>query len=647
MKSRLFRVYDRERLQDLFGRAFLFRNDLCAAALANIDNFDARGDPLCHGARKGTATNSWRRNERSGDEAMTWNKLIMLGGVACLGAISGCDEDDAKSPDAAVVAIADAGVDAAVVVPKVDAGSDVALSSLYDRLGGAAGINTVITDFVVNRVLQDSKINGYFLNSTVDGGNVIRCLNLQVGSATGGKEVYPAPGCRDMKAAHRGMGVSKVDFDDLVGHLVAALTAAGVSAADISAIAGVLLPMQADIVEDVANNKTVYQRVGRKPAVIAVIDKFVGRVAADARINGFFNAGGIPRLKTCLVRQVASIDGPVKYGQEVTTNPANLGAELGVSSTAVCKDMLSVHKTLTNPAAGGNGARGIGIDDFGALVEDLVNTFKLDFPTVPKAEVDAILGALAPLCSDIVAGPGCSAMAFGLTTDNKLVKFDVTKPADVSTPMAFSGLSASETVLAITVRPKTGKLFALGSTSRLYEVNTATGAVTQVGTGVFATLTSGAAFGFDFNPTVDRIRLTSDTEQSLRLHPDMGTVAATDTALAPAGNVVAVSYTNSRDGATMTTLFGIDSATDKRIRIGGPDGVPSPNTGAITDVGQLGFDTSANVGFDIRAPMNIGYAVLEVAGKSALFTVSLTTGAASKVGDLGGSSVLRSIALAQ
>jgi truncated hemoglobin YjbI len=564
---------------------------------------------------------------------MTWNKLILLGGVACLGSISGCDDNDAKSPDAAVVVMADAGVDTAVVVPKIDSGADVAMSSLYDRLGGAAGINTVITDFVVNRVLQDSKINGYFLNSTVDGGNVIRCLNLQVGSATGGKEVYPAPGCRDMKAAHKGMGVSKVDFDDLVGHLVAALTAAGVSAGDISAIAGVLLPMQADIVEDVANNKTVYQRVGRKPAVIAVIDKFVGRVAADARINGFFNAGGIPRLKTCLVRQVASIDGPVKYGQEVTTNPAKPGAELGVSVTAVCKDMLSVHKTLTNPAAGGNGARGIGIDDFGALV--------------PKAEVDAILGALAPLCSDIVAGPGCSAMAFGLTTDNKLVKFDVTKPADVSTPMAFTGLAASETVLAITVRPKTGKLFALGSTSRLYEVNTATGAVTQVGTGVFATLISGAAFGFDFNPTVDRIRVTSDTEQSLRLHPDMGTLAAADTALAPAGNVVAVSYTNSRDGATMTTLFGIDSATDKLIRIGGPDGVPSPNTGAITDVGQLGFDTSANVGFDIRAPMNIGYAVLEVAGKSALFTVNLSTGAASKVGDLGGSVVLRSIALAQ
>ncbi len=570
---------------------------------------------------------------------MTSNKLILLGAVVYLGASTGCDDEDGKKP--AVVVMGDAGSDSAVVV------ADAAQSSLYQRLGGTVGINTVITDFVVNRVLQDAQINGYFLNASVDGGNVIRCLNLQVGNATGGAEQYPAPGCRDMKTAHKGMGVSKVDFDDLVGHLVAALTSAGVTTGDIGTIASVLLPMQADIVEDVGNNMTVYQRVGRKPAVVAVIDKFVGRVAADARINGFFNEGGIPRLKTCLVRQVSSIDGPVKYGQEVDTDPAKKGAELGVSKAAVCKDMLSVHKTLKNPAAGGSGARGISIEDFGALVDDLVDTFKLDFPTVAKADVDAILGALAPLCSDIVSGPGCSAMAFGLTTDNKLVKFDVTKPSNVGSAMAFTGLVANETVLAITVRPKTGKLLALGSTSRLYEVNTGTGAVTQVGTGPFATLISGTSIGFDFNPTVDRIRVTSDTEQSMRLTPDMGTVAGTDTALSPPGNVVAVAYTNSRDMAATTTLFGIDSASDKLIRIGGPDGVPSPNGGIIADIGPLGFDTTANVGFDIRAPMNIGYAVLEVAGKSALFTVNLTSGVATKVGDLGGSLVLRSIALAQ
>lgn len=517
---------------------------------------------------------------------------------------------------------------------------------MYQRLGGATGINTVITDFVVNRVLQDPKINGYFLNSTVDGGNVIRCLNLQVGAATGGPELYPAPGCRDMKESHKGLGISKVDFDDLVGHLVAALTAAGVSPADIGTIAGVLLPMQADIVEDPNNDKTVYQRVGRKPAIMAVIDTFVGRVAADARINGFFGSTAIPRLKTCLVRQVSSIDGPAQYGKEVTTDASKPGAELGVSAQMPCRDMLSSHAGLTSPPGGGAGSRGIGITDFNALVEDLVTTMTTDFQ-VPQAEQNAILGTLAPTCSDIVSGPGCAGMAYGLTTDGKLVKFDVTAPATVSAPLPLTGTMAGESLLAITTRPKGAKLYALGSTSRLYEVNTSTGALTPLGSGPLTPALQGAAFGFDFNPTVDRIRLTSDAEQNLRLHPDLGTVAATDTPLAPAGNVVAVAYTNSVDGATVTTLYGIDSASDQLVRIGGPDSTPSPNAGAVSSVGPLGVDTSANAGFDIRPPMNVAYAVFEVGGQSGLYTIDLASGAANKVGDLGGAVVLRSFALAQ
>jgi hypothetical protein len=178
-------------------------------------------------------------------------------------------------------------------------------------------------------------------------------------------------------------------------------------------------------------------------------------------------------------------------------------------------------------------------------------------------------------------------------------------------------------------------------------VNAGTGALTTVGVAPLTTALAGTAFGFDFNPTVDRIRVTSDAEQSLRLHPDMGTVAGIDTSLAPAGNVVAVAYTNSRDGAVTTTLFGIDSASDKLVLVGGIDGVPSPNAGVVADVGALGVDTSANAGFDIRPPMNVGYAVLSVAGVSGLYTVNLATGAAAKVADIGNGVVLRSFALAQ
>ena len=75
---------------------------------------------------------------------------------------------------------------------------------------------------------------------------------------------------------------------------------------------------------------------------------------------------------------------------------------------------------------------------------------------------------------------------------------------------------------------------------------------------------SGGRFGFDFNPTVDRIRVTSDAEQNIRLHPDTGAVAGVDTNLQFAltdvharadPNVVASAYTNNFVGAGATVLY--------------------------------------------------------------------------------------------
>jgi truncated hemoglobin YjbI len=95
-----------------------------------------------------------------------------------------------------------------------------------------AGITTVINDFV-GRVLDDPKINGYFLNVAVDGGRLTTCLVRQVGNLTGGPQAYPGEDgmCRDMATAHEGLGISTNDFSDLAGHLVDALTAASAPSA--------------------------------------------------------------------------------------------------------------------------------------------------------------------------------------------------------------------------------------------------------------------------------------------------------------------------------------------------------------------------------------------------------------------------------
>ncbi|WP_461122865.1 DUF4394 domain-containing protein [Saccharothrix stipae] len=97
--------------------------------------------------------------------------------------------------------------------------------------------------------------------------------------------------------------------------------------------------------------------------------------------------------------------------------------------------------------------------------------------------------------------------------------------------------------------------------ARLYTVDPHTGHAVGIGTAVAL---DGHAIGFDFNPTVDRIRLVTSKGQNLRLHPDTGAVAATDGVLAhvdggSAPRVAAAGYTNSVAGATSTTLYAIDS----------------------------------------------------------------------------------------
>lgn len=79
-----------------------------------------------------------------------------------------------------------------------------------------------------------------------------------------------------------------------------------------------------------------------------------------------------------------------------------------------------------------------------------------------------------------------------------------------------------------------------------------------------APILSGSFNGLDFNPTVDKIRVTSDAGDNLRLNPDDGTLLSVDTKLTPAGVQVAGSaYTNSSFTAfatrpTVTELYAYD-----------------------------------------------------------------------------------------
>jgi hypothetical protein len=235
----------------------------------------------------------------------------------------------------------------------------------------------------------------------------------------------------------------------------------------------------------------------------------------------------------------------------------------------------------------------------------------------------------------------------GLTTTGNLVTFDSATPGTIGSSVAISGLQTGETLLGIDRRPANGLLYGLGSTSRVYTIDTTTGLATAVGATPFAPALSGTAFGFDFNPVPDRIRVVSTDTSDFRLNPNVGTLAGTDTPLSYAAGdsgagltprVVGSAYTNNFDGTAVTTLFGIDSNRDVLVMQGGPDGTPSPNGGVLTTIGAgLGFNTSDLVGFDISGTSGVAFASLTppTGGASQLFTINLATGTASLVGTIG------------
>ncbi len=279
------------------------------------------------------------------------------------------------------------------------------VTTLCERLGNPEGIGLLVGDFL-GKVLQDDKINGYFLNSDVDGGALGACVVDQLGEAVGCEGVVY--GCKDMKSAHAGLKISNIDFTDFAVDFAAALddhqtiNAPDLTDDDKTTILGVLGGMIGDIVEDPTDDATVYQRVGRKPAIQTLIGlpgdagSFVDNVAMNPEINGFFAGTDFERLRTCLTRQVAGIDGPTKYGLEVDAPP---GIDPGVSMVAPCKDMVSSHAGLQDDEA-----MAIMYDDFVALVTDLVTA--MDTAGVDPADQAAILGVLGPMCVDIVGPPG-------------------------------------------------------------------------------------------------------------------------------------------------------------------------------------------------------------------------------------------------
>ncbi|QDU22628.1 DUF4394 domain-containing protein [Urbifossiella limnaea] len=233
-----------------------------------------------------------------------------------------------------------------------------------------------------------------------------------------------------------------------------------------------------------------------------------------------------------------------------------------------------------------------------------------------------------------------------------LFRFDTATPATLSVGIPVTGLDAGYSLVGTDFRPADGVLYGLATNAdnaQLYTIDPNTGAATPVAAAFAVTgISTATKFGVDFNPTADRLRvvtnLASDgvggTTNNFRVNPNDGTLVAIDadldyTGLAGGfadGPEVAVAYTNNdTDTATGTALFGLISGTNALVS----NTLNAPSFNTLTSIGALGFDTDANTGFDIYGTANTAVAILNTAGVSSLYTVNLTTGAATVVGLVG------------
>ena len=243
------------------------------------------------------------------------------------------------------------------------------------------------------------------------------------------------------------------------------------------------------------------------------------------------------------------------------------------------------------------------------------------------------LAALAPAPAS--ASTSLGVLAYGLAgteLEPRLVDFRVQRPetdrGDIDDVGGFpiTGVKPFQRLVGIDVRPSTGVLYALAvradgppTADSIYTLDVATGAAT-LATDLQANL-QGSAFGTDFDPVTDKLRVVGDTGQNWRI--DVGTGAATspgplrytdEPGRTP--NLRGLAITHNVAGALEAHPYGYDVGTpgngfDSLAHL---EHKPADDgTMTVSQSGPAGFDVPEDsnvVGLDVEAGTGTGVAVL-------------------------------------
>lgn len=226
-----------------------------------------------------------------------------------------------------------------------------------------------------------------------------------------------------------------------------------------------------------------------------------------------------------------------------------------------------------------------------------------------------VFGALA---AATMATGAQAATVFGVDENNNLVTFSSATPGTIASSVLINGTSA--TFLALDFRGSNGLLYGLADDLRLYTINASTGLATAIGGPLAIT---GSNFGFDFNESVDMIRVVSNDDSNYVVNPNTGVATRfTDVFYAAGDPNAGINPTISGNAYIRGTpnQFAIDTTGDFLVR-------QANNTGVLTTVGSLGVAVGPRTAFDIDTD---GAAYLMDANR--FYTVNTTTGAATLVG---------------
>lgn len=242
---------------------------------------------------------------------------------------------------------------------------------------------------------------------------------------------------------------------------------------------------------------------------------------------------------------------------------------------------------------------------------------------------------------------------FGLTAQNWITVFDSADPGNSVGGGSVTGLEINDVLVAMDYQPASGNVLLLGSQSNVYRLNNTSGSDFS------ATLLNnldptlvGTSIAFDFNPAFmsgSFARIITDTNDNRVIGGADGAylppIEKTDVFYAAGDanegvdpNVAGIAYDTNIAGAASTQQFGIDASIGMLVKV-------ANNAGTLNTVGELGIggNITNELGFDISGATGTAFASIQTGPNSQLYTVDLTTGAASIVGQIGSGDTIRDI----